>query len=279
MAKTNRFLTDLKEKIHDIPNIELLYSSFEDENGKLKEFISILNAVEDSRMKNKCIYTTSTIVGIVFMGVLFELDSWVDIADFARTKSDIVSKYVDLSCGIPTHDTLMRVFSLINSETLEKSLVDFLTKSIETTAKILEIDQSNEMKHLAIDGKELKGSGRKYNTDEKVKNGQIMHFYDSSTGICIKSKLIDEKTNEIPTAKKVLAELNIKNVIITSDAMNCQKGTVEVIAAGKGHYVLGLKGNHGDFFNEIKDRFKTEPKKVKKNYYKMDTEKNHNQVE
>jgi len=278
MAKICNLLKDLREKISRYDDIDILYSYFEDGDGKLREFLSIFDNIEDSRMKGKCKYSTMTIVGIVFLALLHELDSWTEIEMFAKHRKDIVSKYVDISSGIPSHDTLKRVFSLINSETLESALVDFLQRSIEVTAKILDVSDE-EMKMIAMDGKELKGTGRKYNTDEKIRNGQIMHFYDVSTGVCIKSQLIEEKTNEIPTAQRILASLNIKNMVITSDAMNCQKDTVKIIVESKGHYVLGLKRNHSDFFNEIKDIFSNEPKKTKKNYYKMETEKNHNQVE
>lgn len=278
MPKTDKMLTEIRKTMNSIPHISMLYSYYEDESGKLRELIQLFKDVEDSRMINKCKYSTATVVGIVFLGILGGMDAWTEIEDFAEFHIELIRKYVDLEDDIPSHDTLKRVFSLINTSTLEKTLVEFLKKSIETTASILNIDK-DDMKHMSIDGKEVKGSGRKYNTEEKIRNTQIMNFYDSSMGICIRSELIDSKTNEIPTAQRVLGELNIKGFIITSDAMNCQKDTVDVIVKGKGHYVLGLKGNHGDFHNEIKEKFKKDPKKGKSNYYCMETEKNHNQVE
>lgn len=75
-------------------------------------------------------------------------------------------------------------------------------------------------------------------------NAQIMQFYDTDTEICISSSIIEEKTNEIPTAQAVLKTLYIKGIVITANAMNAQKETVQVIREGKGYYVLGLKGNH-----------------------------------
>lgn len=278
MPKTSNLLRDIRETFNGFENINAVYSSLNDKDQKLREFLAIFEKLEDTRMTNKCTYSTMTIAGIVFLGLLHNMDTWIEISAFAKQKQEFIGKFVDLSKGIPSHDTLERVFSLINSETLEGALVDFIERSIEATAKILELDD-NEMRLLAIDGKELKGSGRKYNTPEKIPNGQIMHFYDASTGVCIKSQLIDNKTNEIPTAQKILTALNIKGMIITSDAMNCQKKTVNVIAEGKAHYVLGLKGNHGDFYEEITDAFKGKNKYGAKAYLELEAEKNHNQVE
>lgn len=50
--------------------------------------------------------------------------------------------------------------------------------------------------------------------------------------MCIKSVVINEKTNEIPTAQQVLPTLDIKK-IVTADAMNCQKENVKIIRDGK----------------------------------------------
>ena len=218
MPKTDKMLTEIRKTMNSIPHISMLYSYYEDESGKLRELIQLFKDVEDSRMINKCKYSTATVVGIVFLGILGGMDAWTEIEDFAEFHIELIRKYVDLEDDIPSHDTLKRVFSLINTSTLEKTLVEFLKKSIETTASILNIDK-DDMKHMSIDGKEVKGSGRKYNTEEKIRNTQIMNFYDSSMGICIRSELIDSKTNEIPTAQRVLGELNIKGFIITSDAM------------------------------------------------------------
>ena len=271
-------LKDIKDKFNGFDNVEGFYSAIENNDHQFKDFISLFKAVEDTRMEGKCTYSTTTVVGIVFLGLLHNMDTWGEIASFAYRKKEFIGKYLDLSKGIPSHDTLERVFSLIHCETLEKAHVDFIERSIETTAKMLDISDE-EMKILAIDGKELKGSGRKYYTPKKIRNSQIMHFYDVSNGICIKSQLIDSKTNEIPTAQKMLSALNIKGMTITSDAMNCQKKTVEVIVESKAHYVLGLKGNQSDFYNEIKDTFSSVQTFNDNSYFKMETEKNHNQVE
>ena len=278
MSKVSQLLKNMKEALLKFDSIVLFHSIHTDNDNHLREFLSVFKDIEDSRMENKCTYSTMTIAGIVFLGLLHDMDTWVEIEDFAHQKKDILSKYVDLSCGIPSHDTLERVFSLLDSRSLEKAMVDFVQRCIETTADMLDV-QDNRMEILAMDGKELKGSGRKYNTDEKIRNTQTMNFFNVSTGICIRSESIDSKTNEIPTAQKVLNELNIKDMIITSDAMNCQKDTVTVITKKHAHYVLGLKGNHGDFHMEIEEKFRKPLKCNQNSYFKMETEKNHNQVE
>lgn len=279
MPRVSKVLMDIKEKLNEFEDLSVIYSQMETDDSKFREFLSIFEDVEDTRMKNKCTYTTAAVVGIVFLGLLRNEDTWVDIALFASNNQEIIEKYIDISKGIPSHDTLERVFSLISSETLENTLVGFIQKCIQTTSEILKAEGEDDVQLLAMDGKELKGAGRKYGTDEKVRNPQIMHFYNVSQGLCIRSELIESKTNEIPTAQRILAALNIRGMIVTADAMNCQKDTVTVIRNQKADYVLALKDNHGNLYKEVKEKFNKEIKKAKKNYYKMETEKNHNQVE
>ncbi len=49
--------------------------------------------------------------------------------------------------------------------------------------------------------------------------------------------------------------MNLRDMIVTADAMNCQKDTVSAIVSGKGDYVLALKGNQGLFHEEVRDYF------------------------
>ena len=55
------------------------------------------------------------------------------------------------------------------------------------------------------------------------------------------TEFIDCKTNEIPTCPKLLSRLNIKDIVITFDALNTQEKTIKYIIENKGHYVAPVK--------------------------------------
>jgi predicted transposase YbfD/YdcC len=85
----------------------------------------------------------------------------------------------------------------------------------------------------------------------------VLHVYDRSNGICLVSKAIGEKTNEIPAAQDALRLLQLRGVVVSFDALNTQKETVGVIHGGKGHCVGALKGNQHTFFSEAREYFPT----------------------
>lgn len=285
MAKISKTLQDTRQVLKEFTGLFYLEALLNEGDEKLQQFLFLFNDIKDSRIPSMCVYDTKTIIIIAFLAILDDRKTWKEIEDFGYDHRRFLIDYLHLGTDIPSHDTFCRVFSLLDTSTLQKVLVTFLQECVEKAAKsVLPCDTSKKQsKVLAMDGKEERGSGRKYDTDEKVRNAQIMHFYDTDTQICINSTLIDSKTNEIPTAQNVLKVLNIKGFIITADAMNAQKETVSIIKEKQAHYVLGLKGNHKEFHESIAKSFSEKEEKMKtkagKNYFKMETEKNHNQVE
>lgn len=282
MPRVSKTLQETKIALQSVSGL-FYYHNFLTENGKLREFIAIFDDVKDSRVPAMCTYRTKDIIATVFLALLDERNDWEDIEDFCYDHKKFLSLFVDFSERAPSHDTLCRVFSLIDTIDLQKAVVSFLQQCVASVSDIVIKKDKSKVKVGALDGKEECGSGRKYDTNEKVRNAQIMHFFDTDTQICIASAPIDDKTNEIPTAQAMLRTLNIKGMVITADAMNAQKDTVKVIREGKANYVLGLKGNHKELHNSVITEFeKVEIKgtiKNSKNYFKMETEKNHNQVE
>ena len=72
--------------------------------------------------------------------------------------------------------------------------------------------------------------------------------------------------------------MDLKRKIVTWDALNTQKETVEAVIHGKGDYVAALKGNHSLFYKELVEYFSEEilegMEKIP-GHYKKTTEKEH----
>jgi predicted transposase YbfD/YdcC len=100
--------------------------------------------------------------------------------------------------------------------------------------------------------------------------------------VCLASVPISEKSNEIPSAQMVLAQMELKNCIVTFDAMNTQKATVSVITERSGDYLGGLKGNQHAFYKEVVEFFSAEElENIRKNgnHFRTYQEKAHNRIE
>ena len=63
---------------------------------------------------------------------------------------------------------------------------------------------------------------------------------------------VEEKSNEITAASKLMGMLDLKGCVVTADALNCQKSVVQKAVEKKADYVLAVKGNHLVMHDEIK---------------------------
>ena len=93
---------------------------------------------------------------------------------------------------------------------------------------------------LALDGKTLRGSGRR--------DGKPLQIFSAVTHhlrLTLEQVPIEEKTNEIPNFIPLLKELDPPpGTLITADAMHCQQESARyVVQEMGGDYLFGLKGN------------------------------------
>ena len=249
----------------------------------LKRIVSVMEEVRDSRVQASIDYPLSYILLVSFLAVLSGAETWVDMETFTEAYkvklNGILPQFKRI--GVPSHDTFRRVFGIVSTDELQAATSLFLVQEISRLKRALGIENKG-IRHLSLDGKEQKGTGRKYGTNQKVSNLQTLHCYDVTNGICLHSIPIGEKTNEIPVAQKLLLSMQLKNSVVTFDAMNTQKDTVKIIVEGKGHYVGGLKGNQQLFHEEVSLFFSDDEKAVirKKGVnFRSYTEKAHNRIE
>ncbi len=73
---------------------------------------------------------------------------------------------------------------------------------------------------IAFDGKRLRRSFDNF-TDRKA--AQVLHAFNVEAGLVLAHIEIDEKSNEIPAAQRLLSELQVADGTVTLDAIHCQK--------------------------------------------------------
>jgi len=98
-----------------------------------------------------------------------------------------------------------------------------------------------------IDGKAIRSTDA-IKTIETMMN--IVTAY-TDTGIALGQIVVDSKSNEIPAVRELIELLDVKGTIITADAMHCQRETAGTIINNKGDYVLQLKSNQGNFYQDV----------------------------
>ena len=165
------------------------------------------------------------------------------------------------------------MISIINPETLYNDCIKYLIEKIDFIT-----EKNNEKDVLSMDGKVSKGSSRNKENTEEIKPVNTMSIYSHNYGVSLIQDYIEEKSNEIPMGPELIKKLNLTNCILTADALNTQKETVTAIKEAHGDYVLALKKNQKNFYDDVKD-YLNDPSILKEieNYYE-ETEKSHSKI-
>lgn len=116
MAKKCKKLEEIKAMFKDV-EIDL----DQIETNELQNFMIIFKEQNDTRIQGKVKHLISDIIMISFSAILARCDGWDEIAMFAVSKEEWLNKFLELPNGIPSHDTMQRVISLLNPETLYSS--------------------------------------------------------------------------------------------------------------------------------------------------------------
>lgn len=134
----------------------------------MEEYLIQADQLTDSRQQAKVWHSMKDIVGIVFFGVLAGNDEWTDIADFAVDERETLEQYLELPHGIPSHDTIQRVFFILRSDELQSMLVNILIRIVTVAGKKLDeyLYKNDELgcyirDVIAADGKETHNTGKK----------------------------------------------------------------------------------------------------------------------
>ena len=201
---------------------------------------SIINHFEnltDPREDNKR-HNLIDIIVITICAVICSADKWEDIKAYGIAKEEWLRRFLELPHGIPSHDTIRRVFASLNPEEFNRCFLDW----IETWKSSLGQDIIN------IDGKTLRHS---YDSVHGKSAIHMVSAWASKAGIVLGQIKVDDKSNEITAIPKLLDLLEIEDSIITIDAMGTQKKIAEKIIDKGADYVLALKGNQGTLKEDV----------------------------
>jgi predicted transposase YbfD/YdcC len=198
--------------------------------------------IDDPRQEGKCLHQLSDILMIVLCGYLCDCEGFEEVYDYACDKEDVLREFLELPCGIPSHDTLNRVFRRLAPTQLESLLINWGKEIVGILSQ----------KQLIVDGKQLRGT---VEAGHKQATVQILSVWAEKERLCLAQSQIANKTNEITAIPELLNTLDITDSIVTIDAIGCQKAITQLIVERQADYVIGLKSNQDGLYSQVADWF------------------------
>lgn len=229
----------------------------------------------DERVNGYVLHSLESILLLVIFAMIANCNTFTEIYAFGCFHFEWLNKHVKFENGMPSLSTIKRVISFINPRELEELLINSVQVFNKQNEPIYRLGMFEVLDIKSLDGKTANSSDRDCSKDGEIKKMNAMSAYSLKNEICEATEFIGDKTNEIPTCKILLERINVKNNLITFDALNTQKETIKYIHHNHGFYVAPVKGNHKIMHEELKDYFSDEEflKKVNKEHYKKTIEK------
>ena len=281
MAKKSKVLGELVDMFKGEMLEEDVFEETMNDADFIYDFSTELEYISDKREQGYVLHSIESIILTVIFAIIARCNTIVEICLFLDRHYKWLSKNVGYENGKPSKSAITRVLAFIDPKELEIVCTKVFKKFLEKNKKIytgkkIEIEDIKSM-----DGKTANSSDREQSKYGKISKMNAMSIYSLKNEYCEATEFIDKKTNEIPTGIELLKRVNIKNCLITFDAMSTQIKTIDYIATNGAYYVAPVKGNQKGLEENIKDYFEDEElrKKAKKGNYLQIIEKAHGTAE
>ncbi len=184
------------------------------------DLVERLKTIPDHR--RQCLnlkHRLEDILVLGFCGTLACCDDFVEIADWATDNVEFFRTFLELPNGIPSHDTFNRTFTTVTP---------------------------------ATDGKTMRHT-RRHSTGLGALH--VVSAWAGQTGLTLGQVAVATKSNEITAMPQLLELLDLRQKIVTIDAMGCQKEIAKTIVEGEGDFILSVKDNQPTLHAEIQAAF------------------------
>ena len=225
--------------------------------------------LKDPRAQSAKRHELLDIIIIAICAVICDCNTWVDIAEFGRSRLEWFKSFLSLPHGIPSHDTFGRVFALLNPEEFVRCFILWAESLREALGGQI----------VNVDGKTLRGA-------HDLASGKtplnLVSAWVGANRLVLGQIRVKEDSNEITAIPPLLKVLALNDCIVTIDAIGAQKEIASEIRDQGADYVLALKGNQGLLYEGVAESFKegqaTNFKDIAHDYYET-LDKDHGRIE
>lgn len=183
----------------------------------------------DPRTGNAQRHNLLDLLTIALTATIYGAESCVDFADFARDREALFRDFLDLSGGLPSHDTFSRLFRLLDLVAFAGCFAQFLDGLGEGGPGV-----------IAIDGETMR---RSFDRAAKRSALHVVTAFAADTRMVIGQVAAGDKESEIIAARTLLGLLDLKGSLVTGDALHCQGETARLVTERGGDWLFTLKGN------------------------------------
>ena len=200
-----------------------------------------LAGLPDPRARRGVRHRLTVVVTAAVCAVVAGYRSYTAIAEWIAD----VPTATALALGIspdrrPSEAMIRRLLQALDADLLTAAISGWLAARSTTTPPA-------HRRAIAVDGKTLRGS-RTADTAAQ----HVLAACDQATGVVVASTDVDGKTNEITRFAPLLDQVrDLRDTVITVDALHCQRDHVAYLAERGAHWILTVKANQPSLHTQL----------------------------
>jgi len=199
-------------------------------------------SLPDPRTGNAKLHLLHDILVIAICAIICGADTWVEVELWGKANEQWLRTFLQLPNGIPAHDTFGRVFALLDPKPFEQCFLSWVRAVSKLTRRQV----------VSIDGKRLRRSHDRTLGKSAI---QMVSAWATANRLVLGQIKVKDKSNEIRSIPKLLRVLELTGCIVTIDAIGCQTKIAEMIVQQGGDYLLAVKENQGQLYQDLQDLF------------------------
>lgn len=227
--------------------------------NSIELLVTEVKQINDWRQPKGKRYKLHHILAITILAIIAGADDYVAFSTYCKSKCTFLINHGLLDGkNYPSHDLFRQLLQALDKEAFAKLLALWLQNAIsqkEFEEKEYKVDMSifDNKKMIHIDGKSLRAS-RKSNQHSRSAL-QIVTAYCSNHSVSIGQSIIDKKSCEKTAIPKLLKVLDLKDSLVTIDAIATTPKNAALIIDAKADYLLALKKNNKFLYLEVESFF------------------------
>ncbi len=202
--------------------------------------VEVFAAVPDPRARRGVRHALPVVLTVATAAVLAGAKSLLAVAEWvAEADRDALSQLgIDPDAVLPSESTIRRTLAGLDGNDLDARVGAWMATRVRLVG---------ERTVVAVDGKSLRGAG----VDGAMPH--LLSALDHDHRVVLGQRAVGDKGSEIPALKDLLDPMNLTGVVVTADALHCQRDTATWLVDRGAHYVLTVKGNQPGLRNKLKD--------------------------
>ena len=182
--------------------------------GSFDQLLALLGEIPDPRRAQGKLYKLAYLLLFSILAVVTGSSSYRGIRTFLEVHRLRLNAAFGLAWKTaPAHTAIRYILRGLDPAAIERVFR-------QHAAGLNAAHQGSEQRLIALDGKTLRHS---FDNFKDRKAAQVLSAFAVNTALVLAHVEIEDKSNEIPAAQKLLGELDIARHMVTLDALHCQK--------------------------------------------------------